>query len=108
MKKHLITQETHEGIDSCVYGFVNIVQVATQLNIPIVPGYFNSDLIENWFCQIRGLRNGFNQNPTLSQIGPSINANLLTGSVISSKGNAGGKGLKSKAAMPAPGKLKRK
>ena len=107
MKKHLITWETHEDIDSSVYGFVN-VKVATQINIPIVPGYFNSDLIKNWFYQIRQLRNGFNQNPTLSQIGPSINANLLTGSVVSSKGNAGGKGLKSKAAMPAPGKLKRK
>ena len=108
MKKHLITGETCEDIDSCVYSFVNVVQIATKLNIPIVPGYFNSDLIKNWFCQIRGLRNGFNQNPTLSQISPSINANLLTGSVVSSKGNAGGKGLKSKAAMPALDKLKRK
>ena len=104
---HLITRETREDIDSCIYGFVNIVRVTTEMKIPLVPGYFNSDLIENWFCQIRGLHNGFNQNPTLSQIGPSINANLLTGSVVSCKGNTGGKGRKSKGTMPPAGKLKR-
>ena len=101
----MITRETREDIDSCIYGFINVVKFATKNKIPLVPTYFNSDLIENWFCQIRGLHNGFNQNPTLSQIGPCINANLLTGSVVSTKGNTGGTGLKAKGAMPPEGKL---
>ena len=105
--RHLITRETREDIDSSIYGFVNIVRVTSQMKIPLVPGYFNSDLIKNWFCQIHGLHNRFNQNPTLSQIGPSINANLLTGSVVSSKGNMGGVGRKSKGAMPPVGKLRK-
>ena len=70
------------------------------MEIPILPGYFNSDLIKNWFCQMQGLHNGFNQNPTMSQIGPSINANLITGSVISSKENTGGSGRKYYGIMP--------
>ena len=90
--KYLITHETREDIDSPLYGFIKVVRIATSLNVQIIPGYFNSDLIENWFCQIRGLRNGMNSNPTLSQIGPSINSNIITGDIISSKGNASGTG----------------
>ena len=83
--KYLITKETQEDIDACIYGFIHIAEIGTKLNIPIPPGYINLDLIENWFCQIRGLRNGFNQNPTLQQIGPAINSNIITGSLISKK-----------------------
>ena len=83
--KHLITKETREDIDSCVYGFVNLLKVAQKLDITLRPGYINSDLIENWFCQHHGLRNGFNQNPTLSQIAGATNSNIITGSVVSSK-----------------------
>ena len=101
----MITRETCKDIDSCIYGFINVIKVTPSKQIPLVPTYFNSDLIENWFCQIRGLQNGFNQNPTLSQIGPCINANLLTGSIVSTKGNTAGTGLKSKGVMPANGKL---
>ena len=92
--KHLITRQTPEDIDSSIYGFVEMVKICSSKNIPLVPGYFNSALIENWFCQICGLRNGFSQNPTLKQIGPSINSNLITGSLISAKGNTGGSGRK--------------
>ena len=88
--KHLITKETREDIDSCIYGFVSLLKSANSLNLTILPGYVNSDLIKNWFCQHRGLRNGFDMNPTLSQIGSATNTNIITGSVVSSKGNAGG------------------
>ena len=58
--KHLITKETRQDIDSCIYGFIALLNVAQKLKISLIPGYINSDLIENWFCQHRGLRNGFN------------------------------------------------
>ena len=104
--KHLLTCQTREDIDSCIYGFVEMVKCRSSLNISLIPGYFNSDLIENWFCQIHGLRNGSNQNPTLRQIGPAINSNLITGSVIFRKGNAGGHGVKSRGVMPPKKKFK--
>ena len=99
-RKHFLTHEVREDIDACIYGFIHLVEVAQKIKVPIAPGYTNSDLIENWFCQIRGLRNGFNSNPTLKQIGPSINSNIITGSVISKKGNTGGKGIKHKGVLP--------
>ena len=104
--KHLISRQTREDIDSSVYGFIEIVNVASSLNIGIIPGYFNSDLIENWFCQMRSLRNGANQNPTMSQIGPAINSNLITGSLVSKKGNSGGCGRKYAGLMPPKKKIK--
>ena len=104
--KHLITRETREDIDACIYGFVNLLKVAQKLNICLTPGYINSDLIENWFCQHHGLRNGFNQNPTLNQIAGATNSNIITGSILSSKGNAGGLISKSDGVMPPSKKFK--
>ena len=104
--KHLITRETRQDIDSCIYGFISLLTAAEKLLIPLVPGYINSDLIENWFCQHRGLRNGFNQNPTLSQISGATNSNIITGSVVSSKGNVGGVLFSQKGVMPPTKKFK--
>ena len=85
---------------------MHLAKVGCDINVPVAPGYINSDLIENWFGQIRSLRNGANHNPTLKQIGPSINSNIITGSVISKKGNAGGTGYKYKDLMPPTKKFK--
>ena len=98
--KHLITRETCEDIDSCIYCFMHIAKVGCDINVPVGPEYINSDLIENWFGQIRSLCNGANHKPTFKQTGPSINSNTITGSVISKKGNAGGIGYKYKGIMP--------
>ena len=106
--KHLITKETREDIDACVYGFINLLKVAQNLDIALKPGYINSDLIENWFCQHRGLRNGLNQNPTLSQIAGATNSNIITGSVVSSKGNVGGITIVSEGVMPPSRKFQSK
>ena len=89
-----------------IYGFIEMINVAASLGIGLVPGYFNSDLIENWFTQIRSLRNGANQNPTLAQIGPAINSNLITGSIVSEKSNTGGSGRKYSGILPPTKKLK--
>ena len=104
--KHLITTQTCEDIDFSIYGFIEMVNVASSLGIGLIPGYFNSDLIKNWFCQMRSLRNGANQNPTLAQIGPAINSNLITGSILSEKGNTGGSGRKYSGVLPPTKKFK--
>ena len=80
--KHLITTETCEDIDSSIYNFMHLAKVGCDINVPVAPGYIYSDLIENWFGQIRSLCIGANHNPTLKQIIPSINSNIITGSVI--------------------------
>ena len=67
-----------------------LAKVGCDTNVPVAPKYINSDLIENCF----------------GQIGPSINSNIITGSVISKKGNAGGIGYKYKGIMPPTKKIK--
>ena len=104
--KHLITKETRQDIDSCIYGFVSLLKSAESLKLSLLPGYINSDLIENWFCQHRGLRNGFNQNPTLRQIAGATNTNIITGSVVLSKGNVGGLTYRTKGVLPPTKKFK--
>ena len=103
IRKHLISSQTRQDINSTLMGFLKIVERTCNLDISITPGYFNSDLIENWFCQLRGVRGGLANHPTISQIGPAQNTNLLTGNMISSKSkksNAGGEGFKSKPSLP--------
>ena len=66
--KYRINTKTRQNIDTCIYCSVELLKVAQKFKIAITPGYINSYLIENWFCQHRCLRNGFNQNKTLYQI----------------------------------------
>ena len=101
-----ITMETCEDINSCIYSLMHLAKVGCDINVPVVLGYIKSDLIEKWFGQIRSLCNGANHNLKLKQIDPSINSNIITGSVISKKGNAGGIGYKYKGIMPPTKKFK--
>ena len=106
--KYLMSRETREDIICSLIGFLEVLKLALANDIAIIPGYFNSDLIENWFCQLRGMRQGMSTNMTLSQIGPAINANLLTGNVVSykSKSNVGKQDRAYDAAEPMPKKVK--
>lgn len=71
-------------MNSSIQGFISIPH-GNSIN----PGYINSDIIENNFCQLRGIHNGLNTNPTLSQIGPSETAVCLGQRTLSSKCNSG-------------------
>ena len=84
--QHLISRQTQEDIDCSIYGFIQIAHVAMDL--------------------IQGLHNGFNQNPSLHQIGPCINSNLISGSIVSAKGNTGGSGYQYKGVVPPSKKIK--
>ena len=107
--KFLMTKETRDDVVSTITGFFEVIKRADKSGISIIPGYFNSDLIENWFCQLRRLRQGMNTNMTLSQIGSSNNANILTGNLVATKSKSNvGKGVRLfTGAHPAPKKLKK-
>ena len=54
----------------------------------IVPGYCNSDIVENIFCQARG-GNGQNRNPRYSQYMDTVNGILLGQKATTRKSNTG-------------------
>ena len=49
-ERHLMTKETRQDILSSLIGFIEVLKLAVSHDISITPGYFNSDIIENWFC----------------------------------------------------------
>ena len=89
--RSLMTKECRDDLNSCILGFCRIVQNITPTGTVVIPGYINSDIIENVFCQQRGMCHGLATNPTVSQYGPGINAIILSEASISRKSNAGGK-----------------
>lgn len=103
-----LTKETMEDIQCSLQGFLTITHKVTKLGISFKPGYFNSDSVENFFCQQRGMRNGQNTNPTISQYGPGVNAIILGQASISRKGNAGNGTDFFKSTMPRPLRTDRK
>ena len=87
--KHFLTRETAEDLQSSLVGFISLCEQHITSGHSINPGYINSDIVENFFCKQRGIRNGLNTNPTLSQYGPSNTAIILGQSTVFSKCNSG-------------------
>ena len=100
VKKNLITSQTREDINSSIQGFVSLCDISIKNGNSVNPGYINSDLIENNFCQQRGIRNGNNTNPTLAQFGPAQTAICLGQISVSSKCNSGTSASYFKATTP--------
>ena len=92
----LMTRECREDLQSALLGFVFVGKLCIDLDLPMKSGTFNSDLIENFFCQQRGISHGLNTNPTIAQYGPGVNAIILGQGCISKKCNSG----KSKSTCP--------
>lgn len=97
-----MTEETRDDLNSSVTGFLSLCKLHIKGGNSINPGYLNSDLIENFFCQQRGIRNGLNTNPTLAQYGPSKTAIILGQHSISNKANSGTTTALYKALKPCP------
>ncbi|CAC5364212.1 unnamed protein product [Mytilus coruscus] len=68
----------------------------------ISPAFLNPDLIENHFCQKRGICNGQNTNLTIKQYGPSNNAIILGQCTMSTKRNSTIEATLFKATTPCP------
>ena len=72
-------------------GFLQLCQNHFQKRLTsIIPGWVNSDLVENIFCQQRTLCNGANTNPTELQYSYAMNAVILGQSLIKRKSNSYG------------------
>lgn len=100
--KHLMTTETRDDLNSSITGFISLCELVVGNGSSVNPGFLNSDLIENHFCQQRGIRNGLTTNPTLAQFGPAQTAICLGQTSVSSKCNSGTRATFYKATTPCP------
>ena len=97
-----MTQETRDDLNYSVSGFLSFCNMQVKGGNSVNPGFLTSDLIENFFCQQIGIRNGLNTNPTVAQYGPSQTAIILGQQSISSKANSGIATSLYKALKPCP------
>lgn len=91
--KQLMSVQTLEDLNSCLIGFNSLCKNTLKHKIiSIVPDRINSDVIENVFCQQRGIINGNNTNPTFYQYVKNINAVIIGQNAISKNSNAAHRG----------------
>ena len=64
-------------------------------------GILTLDIVENFFCQQRGIRHGCNTSPTVWQYGAAVNVICLDQTTLSRKSNSSAQYLKA----TTPGKL---
>lgn len=85
-----------DDIDSLISTFTEIVKEHLKKfpGAEVYPSRFNSDIIENNFCQVRGLHNGNTTNPTYASYQCTMNSVILGQSSIS-------RGRKSNAGIPS-------
>ena len=86
--RHLLTKECRDDRNSAVTGFLAMCGRIFADGDHISPGYFNSGIVENFFCQERGTKHGCNTNPTVLQYGPAVNAICLGQTTVSRKNNS--------------------
>ena len=91
--KQLMSFQTREDLNSCIIGFNSLCKnTLKNKRISIGPARINSDVIENIFCQQRGIVNGNNTNPTFYQYVKYINAVIIGQNAISKNSNAAHRG----------------
>ncbi|MES9881350.1 MAG: hypothetical protein ABW185_10765 [Sedimenticola sp.] len=90
--KHLLSKECRDDLNSCILGVLSLCDTVLLDGATLTPGYLNYDLIENFFCQQRGIHHGCNTNPTVQQYGPAVNAICLGQTTVSNKANSGASG----------------
>ena len=89
-EKCMISHQTRADICSLIIGFHEMwCDKLKSGSTSIIPSRINSDVIENVFCQQRGLYNGNNTNPTYLNYCRTMNAVILGQTTISRKSNAG-------------------
>lgn len=89
-EKQLLSSQTREDLQSCIVGFNHLCKTTLKEDrSSIVPARINSDVIENIFCQQRGIINGNNTNPTFYQFVKNINSVIIGQSILSKTCNSG-------------------
>ena len=87
-EKSLMSSQTREDLNSCIIGFNNLCKTTLESHWnSMVPARINSNVIENIFCQQRGIINGNNTNPTFYQYVKNINAVIIGQNAISKNSN---------------------
>jgi len=90
-ENNMISHQTRADICSLLIGFHELCTEKLKTgSASIVPDRLNSDVIENVFCQQRGLYNGNNTNPTYLNYCRTMNAIILGQETVSKKSNSGG------------------
>ena len=88
-EKMIMSKETCEDLHFLISGFCELVRVvATEIKCSIVPGFVNSDIVENNFSQQRGIHHGATTNPNYLQYCYATNSIILGQNIISNKSNA--------------------
>ena len=94
MENRLPSKKCLDDMDSVISTFIEICKVHND-EFPgegVSPSRFNSDLIENNFCQVRGLHNGNTTNPNYDTYRTTMNSVIL-GQSCKSRGRKSNTGL---------------
>ena len=83
-----MTPEFREDVDCALQGFLSLSEEVID-ECPIKPGFINSDIVDNFFCQQRGIHHGLSTNPSVSQYGPAVNSIIHGQKTVSRKPSAG-------------------
>ena len=74
-----LSSQCMEDMLSYLHGVIALHdKVSQRADGILVPARINSDAVENFFCQQRGVRNGLNSNPNYSTYSTSTNTIILT------------------------------
>lgn len=85
--KALIAPQTRQDIEIMVSGILALAKVTVDAKIPLIPAKTNSDLIENFFSEERGIYHGCNSHPSYGQYMNAINSTILCRHTLSKKSN---------------------
>lgn len=95
-EKFLPGKKCLDDMDSLISTFIEICKIHTS-EFPgegVSPSRFNSDIIENNFCQVRGLHNGNTTNPNYNTYKYTMNSVIL-GQSCKSRGRKSNTGIAS-------------
>ena len=90
----LPSSQCMEDVRSMLHTFPEVCRVHLQ-DFPdgcVNPSRFNSDPVENHFCQTRGLKNGNTTNPTYQQYRTTVNS-IVLGQSLQSRGRRSNAGI---------------
>ena len=87
-RKSMLTDETMADIQYYIVGVLELLRVALNFGYELSPANINSDVLENIFCQQRGIYHGNNTNPSVHQYSYGINSVIIGQKSISNKSNA--------------------
>ena len=88
--KAFLTAETYEDLCSMIRATENYVtyRLTCTPTAHVCLHRLNSDVVENFFSQQRGIMTGCNTNPTILQYGKNVNSIILSQETLSTKRNA--------------------